>query len=193
MELQEARGHAERLRDEMAPYCHRVEVAGSVRRGKAECRDIELVAIPRWEQLPEPGTLFESPVWTNTLHAWALRTGAVVWIKPGTSAIEPWAPKPEGKYWRGLLSDGTKLDLFLADERNFGLIWLIRTGPAEWSQAVVTHALRLGKPCVGGSLGVPTPEEADVFAYLGLQWVPPEARTGPAEVLKARAEVRGGE
>src|SRR3990172_2051956 len=30
----------------LAPYCQRAEIAGSVRRGKAEVKDLEIVAIP---------------------------------------------------------------------------------------------------------------------------------------------------
>lgn len=189
MELGHARKRAAALLDLMRPDILRGEIAGSIRRQKADCRDIELVVIPRWEEEADPASLFGEPVRVNRLHEWATQTGSVQWIKPGTSEIEPWPPKPEGKYWRGLLSDGTKLDLFIATPENFGLILLIRTGSAEFSKAVVTHALRLGKPCNGGTLGVPTPEEPDVFRVLGLQWVPPEARQGPAEVLKARETV----
>jgi DNA polymerase/3'-5' exonuclease PolX len=36
----------------LRPACERIEVAGSVRRGKSEVSDVELVAIPRFgEQL----------------------------------------------------------------------------------------------------------------------------------------------
>jgi DNA polymerase/3'-5' exonuclease PolX len=38
---------AERVKAELAPYCERIEIAGSVRRRKPQVKDIELVAIPR--------------------------------------------------------------------------------------------------------------------------------------------------
>lgn len=39
---------AEGLVCEFGPYCERVEIAGSIRRGKAEVGDIEIVAVPRF-------------------------------------------------------------------------------------------------------------------------------------------------
>ena len=36
---------------QLAPYCERAEIAGSVRRRKSECNDIEIVIIPRSKDL----------------------------------------------------------------------------------------------------------------------------------------------
>ena len=47
MKLAQAENLARRVVETMAPYCERVEIAGSIRRGKAEPKDIEIVAIPR--------------------------------------------------------------------------------------------------------------------------------------------------
>lgn len=201
MELGRARKLAERLRTEMAPFCARVEVAGSIRRGRPEVKDLELVATPNWGE--QPGAdLFGTPEPVNLLYQWALGQKAsgsdygreLTWIKPGTNEIVPWQPKPDGKYWRAVLAEGIKLDLFLTAAEQFGIIYLIRTGSAEFSQAVVTHAKRIGKPCHDGALresasivaaAIPTPEESDVFRALGLQSVPPEKRTGPEAVRRA--------
>lgn len=105
------------------------------------------------------------------------------WIKPGVPDVVPWRPKPDGKYWRGLLPSGAKLDLFLTTPEGWGIILLIRTGSAEFSQAVVTHAKRIGRPVENGRLtigGVPvqTREESDVFETLGLRYVEPRNRNG---------------
>ena len=43
---------AKKLVDELAPYCQRIEIAGSVRRQSAEVGDIELVAIPKFAERP---------------------------------------------------------------------------------------------------------------------------------------------
>jgi DNA polymerase beta thumb len=101
--------------------------------------------------------------------------------QPGTSQIVPWKVKPDGKYWRGLLAAGIKLDLFIADPTNFGLILAIRTGSGEFTTALVTRAKEVGLPSVDGYLTrggerVVTPEEEDVFELLGLEWTDPALR-----------------
>ena len=47
MELQQAQALAEELASGLEPGCTRIEIAGSVRRGKPEPHDLEIVAIPK--------------------------------------------------------------------------------------------------------------------------------------------------
>lgn len=47
MSLREALGLARILADDLRPHCSRIEIAGSIRRGKAWVNDIEIVAIPK--------------------------------------------------------------------------------------------------------------------------------------------------
>jgi DNA polymerase/3'-5' exonuclease PolX len=180
MRLARAEQIARTLADEMSPHCSRVEIAGSIRRGCPEVKDIELVAVPTWKEEETSEGLFAEQVQVNLLHRWAERSG-VHWIKPGTSQIVPWHVKEDGKYWRGLLPTGIKLDLFIADSENFGLIFAIRTGSAEFTTALVTRARDLGLPSVDGYLTrggerVATPEERDVFELLRLEWIDPGRR-----------------
>ncbi len=46
MPLAQAKEIAAGIVAQLAPYCERIEVAGSIRRGKAEVHDIDIVAIP---------------------------------------------------------------------------------------------------------------------------------------------------
>lgn len=186
----------------MSPYCERVEIAGSIRRGCQDVRDIELVAVARWEP-GEAGNLFGDADPVNRLHQWALSAAAraeLQWIKTGTSEVVAWEPKPEGKYWRALLASGVKLDLFIARPANFGLLYLIRTGHKDFSAAVLGHAKRRtpyqtessyfeehqvkgrGEPeaylveRARWGRRVETPEERDVFELLALEYVEPGDR-----------------
>ena len=197
MNLTDARAIAENLVEQMRPFCERVEIAGSVRREQAECRDIEIVAIPKIETATVTVGLFgeTAEVTKNLLHEWAISPEKRdMWIKPGTSETHAWSPKADGKYWRALLNTEAgeiKLDLFLCGERNWGAILLIRTGSAEFSQAVVTHAKNIGRPCKDGFFhqsGVPveTLEEARVFEMLGLEYVEPALRRGERDVKQLR-------
>ena len=206
MNLCAAQFLAAELVDAMRPFCERIEIAGSIRREKPEgIKDVEIVAIPKWERRLKPDapqSLFdtEPSVRVNLLHEWALHQNpeqemapGVRWIKTGTSEIVDWLPKPDGKYWRGLLPTGIKLDLFITTPEQWGTTFLIRTGSADFSHEIVTFARwKAGHTFAGGELVhtktgrvVPTPEETDVFAALGLDFVPPAERTG-ADAVKVR-------
>ena len=80
------------------------------------------------------------------------------------------------------------LDLFaVTPPAQWGVILAIRTGPGAFSTRLVTqrrygggmpegYRVRDGALWDGERL-VETPEEADLFAALGLPWLPPERRT----------------
>lgn len=145
-------------------------------------KDIEIVATPRWVERPDPTDLFgERQLRVNLLCEDLKQREHVQWIKPGTKVIEPWPLKPEGKYWRGLLANGMKLDMFLAEPDNYGAIKLIRTGSMEFNVALFAHAGRAGFDIDRGWFWrdgekIATPEEEDVFALLGLPYVEPRDR-----------------
>lgn len=56
MKLAEAQAIAERVRAELAPFCVRCEIAGSIRRKRPEPRDLEIVCVPK----TIPGGLFKN-------------------------------------------------------------------------------------------------------------------------------------
>lgn len=181
---------AESLLAVMMPYCEKAIIAGSIRREKAEVKDIELVVIPRYEEREFPSDdLFSVPQTfpVNTLFEWATRGGGSViisWIKPGTHEIIYWTIKEDGKYWRGLVGDGCiKLDLFLVQPRNFGLHSVIRTGPADFSAALMTYLKQGGRFHVDKGLLwnekteiVTCETEEDFFAAIGIKFIPVEYR-----------------
>jgi len=183
MILSLAQNLAERIIATMDGYIVRAEIAGSIRRQKAEVKDIEIVAIP---QLGQPTDLFEESR-QNLLYRWAQameRGEKIYWIKPGTNEIIRWPLDPQGKYWRGLLvKSQVKLDLFLTTKETWGCTFLIRTGPADYSHKIVGDAqFKTGHRFAEGKLFdkagnfVPTPEEDDVYAALGLFYQRPEQR-----------------
>ena len=53
-----ARKVADALAAELTPRCERIEIAGSLRRGKADVGDIEILYVPRIGQVRVPGELF---------------------------------------------------------------------------------------------------------------------------------------
>jgi DNA polymerase/3'-5' exonuclease PolX len=112
---------AEEALNTLKPYCDRICIAGSIRRMKPECKDIELVCIPRMV----PGGLF----------------GDEPEVDPGFCAVvNQWSKvkgEPTGKYTQRVLPGGMALDLFMADAENWGLILAVRTGSAGFSHRVL--------------------------------------------------------
>lgn len=160
MRLDQAKAIAERVKAQLAPHCDRIEIAGSIRRQKPDVGDIEIVAIPK----PYDVGLFASGI---------------------APIVDQW-PKVRGvlpcKYTQRLLPEGIALDLFFATPINWGLIYAIRTGSADYSHHVLACGwVRNGYISSGGTLtrfgvAVPVREEVDLFRLAGVQWTEPEER-----------------
>ncbi len=165
--LAAARQTAEYIANTLAPFCDRIEIAGSIRRGRPQVGDIELVALPR-----RPVDLFGVPqLDTDTALDQFLAEKQVPLIKNGRKY-------KQFKYGR------YTVDLFLPESpAHWGSIYTIRTGSHEFNMWIMnTRARQVGVRFVGGLLYtwgrelIPTPEEEDVFAALQMGFVPPERR-----------------
>jgi DNA polymerase/3'-5' exonuclease PolX len=97
MELDRAREIADGLVRRLSPGCVRIEVAGSVRRGKAEVNDIELVAVPKMEVQAD---LFGGPGLQRSL------------LDPCLVGLGP-EEKSGPRYKQILLAEEIYLDLFI--------------------------------------------------------------------------------
>jgi DNA polymerase/3'-5' exonuclease PolX len=163
---------AERIRDELLPECERIEIAGSIRRDKPEVKDIELVAVPKTRTIQD---MLGYEVLISALERYQ-------WSLLGTLA------KNGPRYKKILTYEGITLDLFIVlPPAQFGVIYTIRTGPAEFSQWCVTprrqggglpsdskvsdgRVLRYGEP-------IPMAEEIDFLRYVGFaDGISPEKR-----------------
>lgn len=160
MQLDKALEIAEKTKELLAPYCERIEIAGSIRRKKPEVKDIELVAIPK----PYDVGLFENGIAT-VVNQWKKVKGEL-----------------PCKYTQRILPDGITLDLFFANQENWGLIYALRTGSADYSHKVLaTGWVKLGYNSEGGQLSINCkkiniPEEKDLFKLIGIPYIEPELR-----------------
>ena len=167
MELSLAIEIAEQIKTDLAPFCDRIEIAGSIRRRKPDVGDIEIVAIPK--TCPLGLFVGEYPVaipeFCDLVNRWPAIKG-----------------KPTGKYTQRLLPEGINLDLFMADKDNWGLIFAIRTGNAAFSHKVLAADwCRAGYHSVHGHLvkgfdRIPIREERDLFDLIGVAWKEPWER-----------------
>jgi len=160
MEYERALKIAEGIKLQLEPHCERIEIAGSIRRKRDWVNDIEIVAIPK----PYDVGIFESGIAT---------------------IVNRW-PKVKGelpcKYTQRDLPYGIKLDLFFARPENWGLIYAIRTGSADYSHKVLASTwVELGYKSHQGMLhykgqAMQVREEEDLFRILGMPFVEPESR-----------------
>ena len=81
------------------------------------------------------------------------------------------------------LSSGIPLDLFSTDERNFGMSWVVRTGPADFNKRMMLRFLQLhmkghayGGVTSSSGEEIDCPDEETVFRNLGWPYIPPEGR-----------------
>ena len=163
MKLEQASEIAQRVKDQLAPHCHRIEIAGSIRRCKADVGDIEIVAIPK----PYDVGLFASGI-ALVVDQWAKVKGEL---------------GPKCRYTQRALPEGIGLNLFFAKPENWGLIFSIRTGSARFSCQILARGwVRAGYRSEGGMLYrqngevVPVAEEHDLFRIARVGWEEPEAR-----------------
>jgi DNA polymerase/3'-5' exonuclease PolX len=170
MQLVEARKIADEIIESLRPYCERIEVAGSIRRGKREVKDIELVCEPRG--VIDTGDLFggrkiRPPQFVEIVDSYK-------WLKGDAR---------DGKYFQRLHPSGIVIDIFTATLKNWGLIYAIRTGSSAFSHQVLAKGwVKAGYKSIYGYLynrrgqEIPIWEEEDLFNLIGVDYIEPEAR-----------------
>lgn len=181
MNLSTAKIYADEVIKVLRPYCERIEVAGSIRRRCPDVNDIEVVYMLKRDESRAWGADQVTRLWLKICDTWKVVKG-----------------HRGGLYIRVRLKDvGIEVDLFQATRDNWGVIYAIRTGSADFSHKVLARTWsKMGYHSDGGILyevienksakcktdilDVAHPiylrEEEDVFRFLGMSWVPPEMR-----------------
>jgi DNA polymerase (family 10) len=161
--LAKAQHYAETIAEKLHSYCDKIEIAGSIRRGRPYCGDIDLVVLPRdIEGLRDRVKLGRKVITDGTQNL----------------IVE--------------LADGTQLDIFIArpqtrtlldiNPTNFGSLFLCRTGSSKHNIYLIEHAKTLGliwSPYQGIYRGhdlIASETEEDIFQALQLTPVPPGKR-----------------
>lgn len=182
--LRAARAVASEMIEALRPYCERIAVAGSIRRGRDWVNDIEIVAIPKSTVKQPDKDLFGEPLGKPKV----VRDPGFIMVVDSLAEVIVKGNPQTGRYIQFVTTDGTKVDLFTATPKTWGYIQLIRTGSADFSRAVALRWSQLGYNGVDGALTrfgkpVPVPEEADLFTLLGMRVPPPHARELTAKGL----------
>ncbi len=165
---QQAKAAADELVDQLRPACHKIEIAGSIRREKKFVHDIDLVLYPIYEEACLDLLGFEYAYFVPALED-AL---GMIRIESGAKIVR-------------FSKDDIPVELYLAnvDGANFEALWQMRTGSAEFNIRLAQRAVKLGKSYRAGH-GIFDPwgkrvddgTERGIFTCLGLDWVEPQGR-----------------
>lgn len=170
MRYEQAKQYAEEIQELLKPYCKRIEIAGGVRRKKEEPHDIEIVCNPN-----------KPPYFLATMQR-LHDEGHFTYGNPSKNGAK--APFGE-KYYR-IKYKGEPLDVFVVSPpANFNVIYLLRTGDANFSHSYVTFLHTKGMKCIDGRIirteskeEVPIESEEECFRIIGKDWIKPEKRIG---------------
>lgn len=191
------------LINELNDGCERIEIAGSIRRGKPEVKDIEIVAIPILKPpRPEFGqkVIHKTPL-DKKLYELEETDGMLKRVKGGDK-FKQFEIKRLTEFGLDEPLNPFKLDLFLVTPpAQWGVQMVIWTGPNKdinnFSQWMVTEKKKggalpdgyivkdgvvgekifvnsYGKMDRKGEIGMP--EEEDFFRFCGLNWIEPSKR-----------------
>ena len=162
MKLEIAKEIALKYKNTLLPFCERIEIGGSIRREKPEVGDIEIICIPKKEI-------------NDGIN---ISRGFVDCVEKLTKV----KGEPTGKYTQRMLPEGIALDLFIANKDNWGFIYAMRTGSADYFHyKVACRWVSMGYRSSGGVLykdNIPHyfREEEDLFKFLNLPFIGPEKR-----------------
>ena len=175
--LTRARHYAQKCAEWLAPHCHRIEIAGSIRRSRPQCGDLDLVVIPKVDITAD--LLGARSTLTNHLHDFLVKyvkehAQEAAWLQG--------EDQPEGKIW-SLKLPRAQLDLFPATEANWGAAFLSRTGSTEhniWLARRCQDRRMAYKPGLGiidakGNL-LPAATEEQIYNAVGLHGIAPHNR-----------------
>lgn len=182
MKLKQAERVAREVMGWLKDDCLQIAVAGSVRRRRAEVKDVEIVYCPRL--VPTQAALFPdmgcmAPA-TNAVLRSLLIEGVLKWDRE--------VLRNGPRYKRVIhTASGTVVELFRADVDNWGLIYALRTGPADFMKMIVSHEWEGGVMPIGMKMQdgylwregqwVVTPTEHSFFEEMDLMWWPAKYRS----------------
>jgi DNA polymerase/3'-5' exonuclease PolX len=173
MNLATAKKYADAIVAWLTPHCHRIEIAGSVRRGLDNCNDVDVVAIPKVDQ--------ERDMLGNVI-----REDNLLWqflnrhVASGKATFQTGGNQP-GKFCILQLAK-CQLDVYFATPETFGMRLLCRTGSKEHNIWLCERAIAAGlkwNPSEGLEVAgqvMPLKTEGEIYEALNLKFIEPQNR-----------------
>lgn len=168
-----------RLKD----HCERLVVAGSLRRGKREAGDIEILYVPLMKA-DAPSDFFAAPPLRNEADYWInnWRTAELIVPRPNINGHIAWGDKNKLAIHK---ASGIPVDFFATTQENWWVSLVIRTGGKDTNLLLTTGAQKMNRKLHAYGKGVELlstgemliPEsEQDVFKFCGVEYKEPKDR-----------------
>jgi len=171
------------LKMELKDYVEKIEIVGSVRRKKAEIGDVEVLFIPKYDNIIPEGEFFE----TNTnLADLFLQEKLETWMlhkRLDIKGAQRWGEKLKLAEF-GI--DKIPLDLFACTQETWICNYVMRTGGKESNTQIAMAAQKKGWEWRSTGIGFIDAEtkeiafipktERELFEAVGLPYLPPEER-----------------
>ncbi len=154
MKLKEAIEASERFIPLIHPACDRIQVTGSIRRGKAEVKDVDLVGIENTDGLANLGQIITT---LGEVHMNGAKIKRLTWL-------------------------GVNIDIYITTPEDFATMLLIRTGSKENNVRLCMRARDLGMHLAGAGLfnaqsqRIGGDTEESIYAALDLPYQEPKDR-----------------
>ena len=176
-----AKSIADQIARQLAPYCERVDIAGSIRREKLEVKDIEIVCRPK-KVLTGGKTLFgDEPTTLTNIQGYKECIRSLGKIVKGTT---------DGRYMQIASYQRINLDIFMPMDYDYFRQLVIRTGSSEYIRNKIAPAWRrLG--WVGTEDGLRREEECEPKLITGgtTKWTCVHQKPTLPPVWQSEAEV----
>ena len=162
---------------QISAACDRIEIVGSLRRQKIGVNDIDLLLIPKFIQM-EDETLFGGPYQENQLDKLLsqLCLSRDLELDANGSKIKRFLKTVDG--------ETVPIDLYIATEKTWWTLLLIRTGSRQHNIRLARRAMELqmhlkadgsGLLTSGGTI-ISVQSEEEIFQHLKMQYRTPEER-----------------
>ncbi len=161
---------AKKIAQELSPACERVEIAGSLRRGKPAVHDIDIVVLPR--SSPEVALQASASGLDEVLRA-LIGRGSLKVVRDGDKIRSFIATKTD-----------IPIDVYVATHDTWATLLLIRTGSKEHNIQLAQRARQLGMKLRASGDGIENRDgklvkiqsEDEIFSLLKVPYLAPEKR-----------------
>lgn len=171
---------AAQLQAILFPACERIAIAGSLRRGKPDVGDIELLFIPKLSKRPDG--LFDERIVDVCFEVCEklLRDGVLA-KRPNVNGHFAWGEKNKLAIH---LPSGIGVDFFATSMDRWFMSLVIRTGPKDFNLRLIESASRKGlrvhaygvfEKMTTGEKIIPNSEQ-EVLELSGMPWIEPRNR-----------------